>query len=1000
MPHSGCNGHIFISHSSRDSVTVHRIRDWLIELGLSPWISSKDLNDRHSQSYIASMLKSCELFLLVLSSNSMSSNNVLDEIHAAKHVYRKRIFIYAIDNVEKPEECNLSLSRIQEIRYYEHPGDSLERLARQLLKEYRISDSEAEDIINKASRTFSERNQKQELKHKLDIQEWRDNYWNRKWRNGRIIKELPRLDRDALDDIACELGLTQEEIELASKGKRDRKAFNHSLDSLLKRPEVLKYDLYVVEKRRIQFQVSQKEVRELIARRQSIPIIIESEGRKVPDYPAIEWFEILLRQRRKHLDDIDQTKETSRASGHRRIDKNPRHTDEIGNTCSSASSYSTHKHALTEGEKNRTSNSDTVSNEASDQLLIEHSTLNSKPGNAAEQSPLKHYPEKLLKAISYLASEISRNADNISDLTKSKHALRALSSSLGLTAKEAEDCILLVEASHPSSTVQYLVVNCEFILIKYNDPGMTTVRYPLMAEAPLRRLTISYLNKSEKLAIGYTKRYGTLDDCVTLPCKSEFIGFHKIKLIELLLILLENNNACFSEVSSLPSGFLDKAIIDILNLRFHALLIHANKQHYNVDEEVSRPIQKNTSTPSPYAKSVDQNSNVYQDIINQSTDSIVTIGESLGSSDTDKRDSIASSNFARWPWMSLNQDNANGKVHKLSILQNEQRKYISDISKMCFNSRMPEIFAQLNKVERIKSVTNILRRPILQQLLKAHRLSELKGLKPLLYYNAGNFRVKRGIILFDKGISLLSYFTGPRLFLFKSPIGDIDFKAKSLANSNLEISVEGPIYGFSKVTRATYIFHELKRDSSALIATSLREAIQELSKYQILCSKLKDSIWEEAQELQSLKIPSLGSCISVYDSFVETSRFPNSEISIALKASNRTISSPLDSIFTIKRGGASFSSLIEVGFDGITLLSNDKDAARGRCFPWQSIHSFTYRRQYRNSYSAFVVTSGRGSFALHWGSSSEAEDQWRELAAFIASLVKRFHHLYLPPLYR
>lgn len=923
----------------------------------------------------------------------MSSGNVLDEIHAAKHVYCKKIFIYAIDNADKPEECHLSLSRIQEIRYYEHPDDSLERLARQLLKESKISDSEAEAIIKNASRAFSERERKQELKHKIDLQEWRDNYWNRKWRNGRIIKELPKLDKDALDDIACELGLTKDETELASKGKRDKKAFNHSLDSLLKRPEVIKYDLYVVEKRRIQFQVSQKEVRELVARRQSLPMIIDAEGRKVPDYPAIEWFEILLKQRRKHIDDIHQAKGASRTSAHKRIDKSSRFIDETGNTFSSASSYSTNKHALTEDEKNGSSKSDTLSSEASDQLLIEHSTLNSKQGKATEQSPLKHYPERLLKAISYLASEISRNAGNISDLTKSKHALRSLSSSLGLTAKEAEDCILLVEAPHLSSTVKCLLVNCKFILIKYNDPWMTTVRRPLVVAAPMRRLTISYLNKSEKLAIGYTKRYGALEDCVTLPCKSDFIEFNKIKLIELLLILLESNNACFSEVSNLPSRFLDKAIIDILNLRFHTLLIHTNKQHDNVHEVVSRPVQKNTSTAFFDAKDVNRNSNDYQDIINQSTDSFVVIDESLGSSDTDKTDSIASSNSVRWPWMSLHRDYANGKIHKLSILQNEQHKYISDISKMRFNSRMPEMAAQLKKLKRIKSGTDILNSPILHQLLKAHRLNELKGFKPLLYYNAGDFRVKRGIILFDKGISLLSYFTGPRLFLFKSPIGDIDFKTKSLANSDLEISVEGPVYGFNKVTKATYIFHGLERDSSALIATSLREAIKELSKYRILCSKLKDSIWEEAQELQCLKVPGLGSCINVYDSSVETSRFPTLDISIALKTSNITMPSPLDTILTIKAGVASFGSLIEISFDGITLLSSDKDTARGRCLPWHSIHSFTYRRQHGNSDSAFVVTSSRGSFSLRWTNSSEPEEQCRELAAFIASLVKRFRHL-------
>jgi len=988
------SNHIFISHSSLDALAVENVRKWLIEIGLDPWVSYNDIKDREFQKNISRKLASCKIFLLVLSQNSIKSEHVLSEIHLARHKHRKKIFVYTIEHVTAPEGVDLDLARIHEIRSFEHPDDSLERLAKQLLKETGISDSEALTIIKRANLALKEHREEEELKHQLKLQEWRDSYWNRKWRNGRVVKELARLDRDTLDEIARELGLTKGETDLASKGKRDRKAFNHSLDSLLKRHEISRYDIYVVEKRRIQFQVSQKEVRELVARRQSLPIIKEAGGRNVPAYPVIEWLEVLLKLRRKHLEEINQSKTESRSASDIEIGKELHSTEKTNSSNSNMPLYQQNKYALTEAEESGSSKRNNLADEGSDQVQIEHSGSMRKQKEQIGKCAFKHYPEKLHKAIRYLAREIGRSADNISDLVNSEYALRSLSLSLGLTTREAEDCILLVEAPHATCTIKYLLISCRYVLIKFIDPWRTTVRYPLIAAAPMRRLTISHLNKSEELAIGYTKRHGTLEHCISFPCDSDFIGVSKIKFIELLLVLLESNDTCFSEVANMPSHFLNKTIDNILNLRFHELLTHASKQHGDIHEKASKPIQKNTSTAFLPAKKHDNSPNDNQSIANNSSDSFVAVGGLLEARDTYSMDSAISTMLVSWPWLSLHRDCANESYQKdIGFLQNEQQKYISQISEMhvrCNNLEMP---IRLKKLKRIQSGADIGNSTILHQLLKAHCLDDLKGFKPLLYYNAGDLRVKRGFIIFDKGISLLSYFTTPRLFLFDAPNGGIEFKIKAPAKSELEISVEGPVYGINKVAKATYIFHGLDRNSTALFASSLRKIIEDLIKYRSLYSKLKDSIWAEAHELHCFKMPDRGSGIGIYDSSVKSSRLLTSDLEMALKTTRITMPSPLDTILAIKVGGASFGSLIVICLEGITLLSSCKDAARGRSLPWHSVHSFTYLSQYGSRDSAFVVTSGRGSFALRCSNSSESDDQCRELAAFIASLAKRFRHL-------
>jgi hypothetical protein len=104
----------------------------------------------------------------------------------------------------------------------------------------------------------------------------------------------------------------------------------------------------------------------------------------VPDYPAIEWFEILLRQRRKHLDDLHQAKGVTRSSAHKQIDNCSSLAEDAGNDYLSTSSYSRYKSVLTESGNNSSQNRDIPPSEVSDHFIIDYLTTNHNQSESTE----------------------------------------------------------------------------------------------------------------------------------------------------------------------------------------------------------------------------------------------------------------------------------------------------------------------------------------------------------------------------------------------------------------------------------------------------------------------------------------------------------------------------------------------------------------------------------------------------------------------------------------
>jgi|SRR5579862_358398 len=112
---------IFFSYAREDAAFALKLASALRKAGAELWIDQLDIRPgEHWDNAVEAALKECPAFLVILSSRSVSSHNVLDEVH------------YAIEEAKKIlpimyETCKLPfrLRRLQYIDFTEHYEDAL-----------------------------------------------------------------------------------------------------------------------------------------------------------------------------------------------------------------------------------------------------------------------------------------------------------------------------------------------------------------------------------------------------------------------------------------------------------------------------------------------------------------------------------------------------------------------------------------------------------------------------------------------------------------------------------------------------------------------------------------------------------------------------------------------------------------------------------------------------------------------------------------------------------
>jgi len=108
-------GHIFVSYSRRDQEIVERFVGMMESAGMSVWIDRQKIQaGRLWRTQIVQAIDTCDGFVLMLSANSASSDNVRREIDLALDSGRS-IFIMLLEQVKLPTDMRYQLIGLQHI---------------------------------------------------------------------------------------------------------------------------------------------------------------------------------------------------------------------------------------------------------------------------------------------------------------------------------------------------------------------------------------------------------------------------------------------------------------------------------------------------------------------------------------------------------------------------------------------------------------------------------------------------------------------------------------------------------------------------------------------------------------------------------------------------------------------------------------------------------------------------------------------------------------------
>lgn len=119
---------IFISYSSKDEAKALDIVNALEKQGLSCWIACRDIPVGGSFAReIPPAIRQCPVFMLLLSKNSVQSDDVLNELSLAKRKYeqKKLIVPMKLEDFILPDDFDYHLANVQIRDYFKEPQGAM-----------------------------------------------------------------------------------------------------------------------------------------------------------------------------------------------------------------------------------------------------------------------------------------------------------------------------------------------------------------------------------------------------------------------------------------------------------------------------------------------------------------------------------------------------------------------------------------------------------------------------------------------------------------------------------------------------------------------------------------------------------------------------------------------------------------------------------------------------------------------------------------------------------
>ena len=106
---------IFISYCSKDRAQAEQLIELLASAGLSVWIDRQGIVGAEKwATEIVEGIKGCSTFILLLSPNSVKSENVLRELSLASEK-RKRVLPIDLEPIELPSSFEYPLAGLQRV---------------------------------------------------------------------------------------------------------------------------------------------------------------------------------------------------------------------------------------------------------------------------------------------------------------------------------------------------------------------------------------------------------------------------------------------------------------------------------------------------------------------------------------------------------------------------------------------------------------------------------------------------------------------------------------------------------------------------------------------------------------------------------------------------------------------------------------------------------------------------------------------------------------------
>jgi len=115
--------YVFVSYAHKDRTKVYPEIERLHKAGYRIWYDQGIKPTKRWRAHIEEVLRGCTFFIVYISSNSVASDNVLDEIELAINIKKDCLPIH-LQETTYPDGINMCLSRIQEIHKYNMTDDT------------------------------------------------------------------------------------------------------------------------------------------------------------------------------------------------------------------------------------------------------------------------------------------------------------------------------------------------------------------------------------------------------------------------------------------------------------------------------------------------------------------------------------------------------------------------------------------------------------------------------------------------------------------------------------------------------------------------------------------------------------------------------------------------------------------------------------------------------------------------------------------------------------